>query len=106
MKNNTNNRTTRKIKAVSSRPRLLVFRSNKEIYAQVIATDGKILGNASSLKLTEKDNIVVAKSVGEAVAKSALQNKVSEVVFDRRGLKYHGRVAALAEGARNAGLKF
>ena len=106
MNKKASNKVTNKIKAISNRPRLLVFRSNAEIYAQVVALDGKILASASSLKLTEKGKIEKARIVGENVAKDALKNKVTEVVFDRRGLKYHGRVSALADGARKAGLKF
>ncbi|MFA5157783.1 MAG: 50S ribosomal protein L18 [Patescibacteria group bacterium] len=106
MNNKAAKKVTNKIKAISNRPRLLVFRSNAEIYAQVVAEDGKILASASSLKLKDVDKIEKAKIVGENVAKDALKNKVSEVVFDRRGLKYHGRVSALADGARKAGLKF
>lgn len=84
----------------------MVFRSNAEIYAQIVDANGKVLANASSLKISDKNPLAKAKAVGEEVATNALKNKVSEVVFDRRGLKYHGRVAALAEGARANGLKF
>lgn len=106
MENLKKSKISNKIKAVSSRPRLCVFKSNKEIYAQVISLDGQVLAAASSLKSEDKDNIKAATKVGENVAKDAIKNKVTEVVFDRRGLRYHGRVAALAEGARAAGLKF
>ena len=106
MENLKKSKISNKIKAVSSRPRLCVFKSNKEIYAQVIALDGKVMAAASSLKFEEKDSIKAATKVGENVAKDAIKNKVNEVVFDRRGLRYHGRVAALADGARAAGLKF
>lgn len=100
------NKVSNKIKATCSRPRFCVFRSNAEIYAQIIAADGKVIASASSLKINEKDKTAAAKVVGETVAKNAIKNKITEVVFDRRGFRYHGRVAALADGARGAGLKF
>ena len=93
------------------RPRLNVFRSNKQIYAQVIDdTTGNTLCSASSLdkelNLKNGSNIEAAKAVGALVAKRALDLKIEAVVFDRGGYLYHGRVAALAEAARAAGLKF
>ena len=95
----------------SARPRLNVFRSNKQIYAQVIDdTTGNTLCSASSLdkelNLKNGSNIEAAKAVGALVAKRALALKIEAVVFDRGGYLYHGRVAALAEAARAAGLKF
>ena len=99
-----------KISGTPERPRLNVFRSNTNIYAQVIDdVTGKTLVSASSL---EKDfegfggNKEAARKVGEAVAKAALAKGISEVVFDRSGYIYHGRVKELAEGAREGGLKF
>ena len=92
-----------------SRPRLSVFRSNKQIYAQIIDdVKRKTLVSFSSKDLTkaEKDSLAVAKAVGEGLAKKAKVKKIKEVVFDRSGYKYHGRVKALAEGARQGGLKF
>lgn len=97
-----------KISGSAARPRLTVFRSNKQIYAQVIDDmAGKTLTAASSLKMTEK----VAKKeqaakVGELVAKKALVAGISEVVFDRNGYLYHGRIKELADAARKGGLKF
>ena len=93
------------------RPRLNVFRSNTNIYAQVIDDkSGKTLCSASSLdkdlKLKNGSNIEAAKVVGAAIAKKALALKLESVVFDRGGYLYHGRVKALAEAAREAGLKF
>ncbi len=87
-------------------PRLAVFRSSAHIYAQIIDdTLGKTLAHATDLKFkgtkTEK-----AFQVGQSVAKTAKLKKVTEVVFDRGGFKYHGRVAELARGAREGGLKF
>ncbi len=94
-----------------ARPRLNVFRSNTNIYAQVIDDkSGKTLCSASSLdkelKLTNGSNIEAAKAVGALLAKKALAAKIETVVFDRGGYLYHGRVKALAEAAREAGLKF
>ncbi len=98
-----------KISGTAERPRLDVFRSAKHIYAQVIDDEaGKTLVSASTL---EKDfegfggNIEAAKKVGEAIAKKCLEKGITEVVYDRGGFVYHGRVQALAEGAREGGLK-
>ncbi len=90
-------------------PRLNVFRSNAHIYAQVIDdTTGRTLVSASSLelKLENGGNIEAAKKVGEAVAKKCLAANIESVRFDRGGYVYHGRVQALADAAREAGLKF
>ena len=99
-----------KITGTPERPRLNVFRSNANIYAQIIDdVNGVTLVAANTL---EKDfegttgNIEAAKKVGQIVAQRALEKGINEVVFDRNGYLYHGRVAALAEGAREAGLKF
>ena len=90
-------------------PRLCVYRSNKHIEAQIIDDlNGKTLVSSSSivLKLEHGGNKEAAKKVGEDVAKKALAKGINNIVFDRSGYIYHGRVAALAEGAREAGLKF
>jgi len=90
-------------------PRLNVFRSNANIFAQVIDdTTGKTLCATSSieLKLENGGNVEGAKKVGEAIAKKCLAAKIESVRFDRGGYVYHGRVQALAEAAREAGLKF
>ena len=94
----------------AERPRLNVFRSLSNIYAQIIDdVNGVTLVSASS---KDKDfanyggNIEAAKAVGAAVAKRALEKGIEEVIFDRGGYIYHGRVAALAQAAREAGLKF
>lgn len=97
-----------KISGTPERPRLTVFRSNKQIYAQVIDdTVGKTLASASSLKLegkaTKKE---IAAKVGELIAKNAQEAGVQAVVFDRNGYLYHGRIKELADAARNCGLKF
>ena len=92
------------------RPRLFVFRSNQHIYAQLIDDDSaKVLISASdkdvkSVKKQTKSDI--AKEVGKLIAKKAVENKIEKVVFDRGGVLFHGRVKALAEGAREGGLKF
>ena len=103
-------RVRAKIFGTASRPRLCVFRSLKNIYAQIIDDEnGTTLASASSLG---KDfaqyggNKEAAKKVGEAIAKAAIEKGITDVVFDRGGYIYHGRVQALAEGAREAGLKF
>lgn len=100
-----------KIKGVAQMPRLAVFRSNKHIYAQVIDDEkSQTLVSASDFNLDEsKDKIsktVNAQMVGEILADKAKVAKISKVVFDRSGFKFHGRVKALAEGARKGGLKF
>ena len=99
-----------KVSGTPERPRLNVFRSNANIYAQIIDdVNGVTLVAANTL---EKDfegatgNCEAAKKVGQIVAQRALEKGINEVVFDRNGYLYHGRVAALAEGAREAGLKF
>ena len=98
-----------KISGTAARPRLDVFRSAKHIYAQVIDYEqGVTLASASSM---DKDfnayggNVEAAKKVGENIAKKCLEKGITEVVYDRGGFVYHGRVQALAEGAREAGLK-
>jgi large subunit ribosomal protein L18 len=97
----------------ASKPRLNVFRSVCNIHAQIIDDGvGNTLVAASSLdkelksKLKSGGNIEAAKQVGELLAKRALEKGIETVIFDRGGFKYHGRVAALANGAREAGLKF
>lgn len=96
------------------RPRLVVYRSLKNMYAQVIDdTKSKTLISANSLQKDvksvindEMSNIDIAKTVGKILAEKALKAGIESVVFDRAGYKYHGRIAALADGAREAGLNF
>ncbi|MEE8885990.1 MAG: 50S ribosomal protein L18 [Eubacteriales bacterium] len=97
----------------AERPRLSVFRSNKNIYAQIIDdSTGKTLVSASTLdkdvkdSLEYTDNVEAAKCVGTVIGKKAVEAGIKEVVFDRGGYIYHGKVQALAEGAREAGLEF
>lgn len=98
------------IAGTAARPRLNVFRSLKNIYAQIIDDEkGVTLVSASSKDKGFSQyggNVEAAKAIGSAVAKKALEKGITEVVFDRGGYIYHGRVAALAEAAREAGLKF
>ena len=104
-------RIRKNVSGTTAVPRLNVYRSNTNIYAQVIDdTKGVTLVSASSndkeLKIANGSNIEAAKQVGALVAKRALEKGVECVVFDRGGYLYHGRVKALAEAAREAGLKF
>ncbi len=90
-------------------PRLVVFRSNEAIYTQVINdVTGTTLASSSSklLKVKNGGNVEAAKAVGTDIAKKCKELKISKVVFDRGGFAYHGRVAALADSAREAGLEF
>lgn len=99
----------RKISGTDKRPRLSVFKSNTGIYAQLIDDlKGNTLAHASSKELgAEKNtNVSVSKEVGKKLAERAVENGLTEVVFDRSGYLYHGNVKALAEGAREGGLKF
>ena len=104
------NRVRGKISGTAERPRLCVFRSENNIYAQIIDdVAGHTLVSASSVEKAFEGNggnIEAAKKVGAMIAERALQKGIEEVVFDRGGYIYHGRVKALAEGAREAGLKF
>ena len=96
----------------AQRPRLVVFRSLKHIYAQIVDDEeGKTLITASSLEKEVRGDVnggnkTGAKSIGQRVAKKAIDKGITAVVFDKGGYKYHGRVKELAEGAREAGLKF
>ena len=100
-------RVRKTVHGTTERPRLDVFRSNKNIFAQIINDEnGTTLAAASSLKLENGGNIAAAKEVGKLIAEAALKAGITEVVFDRGGYIYHGRVKALADAAREAGLKF
>ncbi len=104
-------RVRTKVHGTSAVPRLNVFRSNSNIFAQIIDDEaGVTLVSASSLdkdlKLENGSNIEAATKVGELIAERAKKAKIKEVVFDRGGYLYHGRVKALAEAARNKGLEF
>ncbi len=102
-----------KISGTESTPRLVVFRSNKHMYAQIIDdTQGITLVAASTMEknisgnLKKTYDVEAAKTVGEVLGKKAIDRGISKVVFDRAGYIYHGKVEALANGAREAGLKF
>jgi large subunit ribosomal protein L18 len=115
--NETKERRVRRVRnslhGTPERPRLSVFRSSLHIYAQVIDDEsGKTLAAVSTLSkdvregVTEATKTEAAKKVGEAIAKLCLSKGVKKVVFDRGGYQYHGRVSALADAARQAGLEF
>jgi large subunit ribosomal protein L18 len=106
-------RIRRKISGTAERPRLSVFRSAKHIYAQVVDdAGGQTLAHSSTLsrevrgEVTDANKVDAAKKVGHAIAKLLLAKGIDKVVFDRSGYLYHGRVRALADAARAAGLKF
>lgn len=106
-------RVRRRIKGTAERPRLCVFRSARHIYAQIIEdSSGKTLVAASTLSKeiasegSAASNVEAAKKVGAWLAKKALEHNIKQVVFDRNGFLYHGRVKALADAAREAGLSF
>jgi large subunit ribosomal protein L18 len=103
-------RIRRKVKGTAARPRLSVFRSNKSIYAQVIDdAKGVTLCSASSAEAAVDKSVnktAQAAQVGQILGKRAMDAGVNTVVFDRGGYLYHGRVKALADGAREGGLKF
>ncbi len=98
----------RKVQGTTERPRLSVFKSNKGIYAQIIDdTKGHTLLSVSSRELgNENVNIEVSKSVGVKLAEKAKADGIESIVFDRNGYLYHGKIKALADGAREGGLKF
>lgn len=96
-----------RISGTPERPRLCVFRSNKQIYAQVIDDlAGNTLVSASSKGIDEGTKCEIAAKVGELVAQKALEAGITTVVFDRNGFLFHGRIKSLADGARKGGLKF
>ncbi|NOY59764.1 MAG: 50S ribosomal protein L18 [Calditrichaeota bacterium] len=103
----------KQIRGTKERPRLVVHRSNKHIYAQIVDDDGRrTISTASSLskdiaaEIKGVSKVEQAKEVGKLVAKLAAKKKVKSIIFDRAGYLYHGRVKALAEGAREGGLDF
>jgi len=106
-------RMRKKIQGTKEKPRLCVYKSLEQIYAQLVDdTEGKVMTGVSSLskevKTTLKSggNVDAAKKVGEAIGKKAVGMGITQVVYDRNGFKYHGRIKALADSAREAGLKF
>ncbi len=106
-------RIRKRVNGTSERPRLSVFRSARHIYAQVIDdTSGKTIAAASTLskdlegQLGESTKVDAAKKVGQLIAKACKDKGITKIVFDRNGYLYHGRVSALAQAAREAGLEF
>jgi large subunit ribosomal protein L18 len=105
-------RTAGAVRGTTERPRLSVFRSVKNIYAQIIDdTTGKTLVTASSVDAAKGDlkhggNKNAAAAIGKAIATRAVEKGITQVAFDRNGYQYHGRIKALADAAREAGLKF
>jgi len=110
---NRHRRVRQKVNGTPERPRLNVYKSNSHIYAQIINdVNGHTLVSASTLdkelkeKLNSTGNKEAARLVGETIGKRAIEKGIDEVVFDRAGYIYHGKIKELAEGAREAGLKF
>jgi large subunit ribosomal protein L18 len=100
-------RIRRKLAGTEQRPRLNVYRSLNHIYAQVIDDQsGQTIVSASSIKLKTGGNVAAAKEIGKVVAEKAVEKGIKKVVFDRGGYLYHGRIKALADAAREAGLEF
>jgi large subunit ribosomal protein L18 len=96
-----------KLSGTGERPRLNVYRSLNHIYAQVIDDQtGQTLVSASTIKMKTGGNVAAAKEIGKAVAEKAVEKGIKKVVFDRGGSLYHGRIKALADAAREAGLEF
>jgi len=105
-----NKRVRFKIFGTNDRPRLVISKSNIHIYAQIIDDNKMVtLVSSSDLKIKKNDKmskVQIAQTVGELLAKEAITKKIKSVVFDRNGFLYHGRVKALADGARKGGLEF
>lgn len=100
-------RVRAKISGTPNVPRLSVFRSNANIYAQIIDDVNRItLASASTIKADQKANVAGATFVGKAIAEAAKEKGITKVVFDRSGYIYHGKIKALADAAREAGLEF
>ncbi len=113
MRKKRHRRVRQKVNGTPERPRLNVYKSNSHIYAQIINdVNGHTLVSASTLdkdlkgKLSSTGNKEAARLVGELIGKRALEKGIDQVVFDRAGYIYHGKIKELAEGAREAGLKF
>ena len=106
-RNKIKTRIRGKVSGTAARPRMTVFRSNKQIYVQLVDDqEGKTLVSASSKGIEEGTKIEIAAKVGKAAAEKALAAGLTEVVFDRNGYLFHGRVKSLADAAREGGLKF
>ena len=106
-RNKIKTRIRGKVSGTAARPRMTVFRSNKQIYVQLVDDqEGKTLVSASSKGIEEGTKTEIATKVGKAAAEKALAAGITEVVFDRNGYLFHGRVKSLADAAREGGLKF
>lgn len=106
-RNKIKTRIRGKVSGTAERPRMTVFRSNKAIYVQLVDDlAGTTLVSASSKGIAEGTKVEIAAKVGEEVARKAQEKGIAEVVFDRNGYLYHGRVKSLADAARKGGLKF
>ena len=115
-KTNRRNRIKKRIRKIilgtNKKPRLSVFRSNKEIYSQIINdSNGETIISASSrekviVDIKNSNKVLIAENVGKLLAEKALKKGIKDVIFDRGGYLYHGRVKSLAQGARSGGLKF
>lgn len=106
-RNKIKTRIRGKVSGTAARPRMTVFRSNKQIYVQLIDDlAGKTIVATSSKGLEDGNKTELAAKVGEAIAQKAIAAGITEVVFDRNGYLFHGRVKSLADAARNGGLKF
>ena len=106
-RNKIKTRIRGKVSGTAARPRMTVFRSNKQIYVQLVDDqEGKTLVSASSKGIEEGTKNEIAAKVGKAAAEKALAAGITEVVFDRNGYLFHGRVKSLADAAREGGLKF
>ena len=97
--------------SLSGKHRLTVFKSDRHLYTQIFSPDGKVITSANTLekgvlKRGSSCNLKIAKQIGKLIAERAIKKDIKEVAFDRSGFIYHGRVKALAESAREAGLKF
>ena len=100
-------RVRAKVIGTKERPRLSVFRSNQHIYVQLIDDNkGQTLASFDDHKIKKGKRVEKAKEVGRTIAKKALEKQIKKIIFDRGGYKYHGQVKAVAEGAREGGLKF
>ena len=104
-------RVRQKVSGTPEKPRLNIYRSGKHIYAQIIddVNENTLVSSSTldkALGLTNTNNKEAAKAVGETIAKKAIEKGISQVVFDRSGYIYHGRIKELADGAREQGLKF
>ena len=107
-------RIRKKVRGGAERPRLVVFRSNKHVYAQIVDDIGgtTLAGVNGSSKVIadrirdDKERFAESRAVGEEIAKQAVEKGIAKVVFDRAGYRYHGRIRALADAARKAGLQF